>query len=267
MLWYSSDHPSSNQVLVLLLGRLTRLENKLYLWLKFVTINSTEQKQQDRNKICIRESREVCYKSPSGLHRMCFLSGSKCQGYKQCLCPGKPILVSRSEAFMGGWFHRHIMSCRHPAMTLKLRTPVMKPGVYHQCWYLCAATLTNWYSTVHWTRCTPQKSSIHQWHKEHSEIHVSRTQWRVSHGPSVSQSFEGLATRPVAYCTTSNDLVDSFYHFLVLALGFCLSENSALQLKSHHPYPIPPSPEFITVLKLVCHFQLFIFLLCSSKYT
>lgn len=106
LLWYSPDHPSSNQVLVLLLGRLTRLENKLYLWLKFVTINSTEQKQQDRNKICIRE---VCYRSPWGLHRMCFLSGSKWQGYKQCFCPGKPILMSRSEAFLGGlvsWAHR-----------------------------------------------------------------------------------------------------------------------------------------------------------------
>lgn len=43
--WYSHDQIPK---LVILLG-LTRLDNKLYSWLKFVTIKSTEQKQQEED--------------------------------------------------------------------------------------------------------------------------------------------------------------------------------------------------------------------------
>ena len=69
-------------------------------------------------------------------------------------CPEKPIWVSGCEAGVGGG------SQAHPAGSqlrqLKLRTPVMKPGAYRQSWCLCTATLTDWYSMVCCSRCTPQ---------------------------------------------------------------------------------------------------------------
>lgn len=57
-------------------------------------------------------------------------------------------------------FCRGLFSEAHPAgnqpWQLNLRTPIMKPGVYRQPWYLCKAALTNWYSMVHCSGCTPQ---------------------------------------------------------------------------------------------------------------
>lgn len=96
-------------------------------------------------------------KSLPGPHTMCFLSGSKQQGHvpNGSLLPRETHLSVRIWGFCGGWF-----SQAHPAGSqlrqLKLRTPVMKPGACRQSWYLCKAALTNWYSMVHCSRCTPQ---------------------------------------------------------------------------------------------------------------
>lgn len=49
---------------VILLGRLTRFDNKLYSWLKFVIIKSTEQKQQEEDMH--QGVQEVWYKESPG---------------------------------------------------------------------------------------------------------------------------------------------------------------------------------------------------------
>lgn len=121
------------------------------------------------------------------------LSGSKWQGHVQSICPEKPIPVSGSEAFMGAGFIG--TSCWQPAMTLELRTPIIKPGVYHQSWYLCTAIQTNCSTMVHCSRCMSQNHQSVS-NKEHSEIHVPRSCSRVSHGPGVPQSCVGSAARP-----------------------------------------------------------------------
>lgn len=94
----------------------------------------------------------------------------------------------RVWGFHGGWFHRHILlaASHDPG----IRTPIIKPGVYHQSWYLCTAVQTNCSTMVH---CSRYMSQNHQSisNKEHSEVHVPRSWSRVSHGPGVPQSCVG----------------------------------------------------------------------------
>lgn len=102
--WYSHDQIPK---LVILLG-LTRLDNKLYSWLKFVTIKSTEQKQQEEDmhqgvqgglvQVSSRAAQDVLslWQQMTGTCAVFF-------------CLGKHIWVSGSEAFVWEWFCKHIL--------------------------------------------------------------------------------------------------------------------------------------------------------------
>lgn len=173
---YSLHHPSSKLS-----------DNKLYSWLKFVAIKGTEQKHQEEDT---HQGEDAHQGVQGGLVQgearaaQDVLSGSKWQGHVQSIHPGKPMPVSGSEACMGAGFVG--TSCWQPAVTLELRTPIIKPGVYHQSWYLCTAIQTNCYSMVHCSRCTSQNhQSISD--NEHSEVRVPRGCPRVTHGPGVPQ--------------------------------------------------------------------------------
>lgn len=112
-------------------------------------------------------------------HSVPSLSGRELQAYVWNVCPGKPIWVSRSRVYMGGWSHRHILL--RTSMATKIQDPKENLGAHYQSWCLCKAT---WPSGMAQSIAPAVNDKIINCYPEgHSQEPHSQGSAKVNHGP------------------------------------------------------------------------------------